>query len=833
MSFVKTSVRSLRRTPVVSLVAIVSLAFGIGANVALFSLFDRMVLRPLPVHEPQQLVNLAAPGPKPGSQSCNQAGPCDVVFSYPMYDDLERLQQVFTGMAAHRTFAANVSYQGQTVRAQGMLVSGNYFQVLGLQPAHGRLLAPGDAKAVGESPVAVLSHEAWRTRFGQNPNVVGESLTVNGHALTIAGVAPAGFWGTTLGAEPQIFVPITLRPLLEPRIPGFDNRRNYWAYVFARLKPGVSLEQARAALAPVYRGLVNDVEAPLQQGMSDQTMARFRTKGLQIEPGARGQSNVHREARLPLLMLFAVTGLVLVIACANIANLLLARAATRSGEIAVRLAIGASRGQVIRQLLTEACMLAGLGGLLGLAVAHGTINLIYSLMPAEGVVGVRATIDATAMMFAAAVALGTGLLFGVFPAVHATRPDLTSTLKGQSGQASGSPAAFRFRAALVTTQIALSMTLLVASGLFIRSLVNLSRVDLGLQVADVVTFGVSPGLNGYARERSLALFERIEDELAATPGVVGVSASMVPALDGSSWGQDVSVEGFEAGPDTDANSRMNEVGPDYLRVMGIPLLAGREFTRADAAGAPRVALVNEQFAKKFNLGRDAVGKRFGTGRGSGTSLNIEIVGLVKDAKYSEVKDPVPPLFFLPYRQDERLGSLYFYVESSLPADQTFGAIRTIMARVDPNLPVEDLRTMDEQVREQLFADRIVTVLSSAFAGLATLLAAIGLYGVLAYTVAQRTKEIGLRMALGAGPADIRRMVLRQVARMMAIGGAIGLVAAYGLGRAAQSLLFEIAGHDPTVFAGAALVLSVIACGAGFLPAQRAARVDPIGAIRYE
>jgi predicted permease len=833
MSFVKASARSLRRTPVVSLVAIVSLAFGIGANVALFSLFDRMVLRPLPVYEPQQLVNLAAPGPKPGSQSCNQAGPCDVVFSYPMYHDLERLQQVFTGMAAHRTFAANVAYQGQTQRAQGMLVSGNYFQVLGLQPAHGRLLAPGDAKAVGESPVAVLSHEAWRTRFGQNPNVVGESLTVNGHALTIAGVAPAGFWGTTLGAEPQIFVPITLRPLLEPRIPGFDNRRNYWAYVFARLKPGISLEQARAALAPMYRGLVNDVEAPLQQGMSDQTMARFRTKGLQIEPGARGQSNVHREARLPLLMLFAVTGLVLVIACANIANLLLARAATRSGEIAVRLAIGASRGQVIRQLLTEACMLAGLGGLLGLAVAHATINLIYSLMPAEGVVGVRATIDATAMMFAAAVALGTGLLFGVFPAVHATRPDLTSTLKGQSGQASGSPAAFRFRTALVTTQIALSMTLLVASGLFIRSLVNLSRVDLGLQVADVVTFGVSPGLNGYARERSLALFERIEDELAATPGVVGVSASMVPALDGSSWGQDVSVEGFEAGPDTDANSRMNEVGPDYLRVMGIPLLAGREFTRADAAGAPRVALVNEQFAKKFNLGRDAVGKRFGRGRGSATQLDIEIVGLVKDAKYSEVKDPVPPLFFLPYRQDERLGALYFYVESSLPADRTFGAIRSIMTRVDPNLPLEDLRTMNEQVREQLFADRIVTVLSSAFAGLATLLAAIGLYGVLAYTVAQRTKEIGLRMALGAGPADIRRMVLQQVARMLAIGGVVGLAAAYGLGRAAQSLLFEIAGHDPIVFVGAALALAVVAAGAGYLPAQRAARVDPMGAIRYE
>jgi predicted permease len=833
MSSLTFAFRMLAKTPFVTAIAIASLAFGIGANVAIFSLFDRLVLRPLPVPDPHELVSLSAPGPKPGSQSSNQAGRTDSVFSFPMYRDLDRLQTVFTGIAAHRLFGANLAFRGQTFSGDGVLVSGNYFALLGLQPALGRLLAPADASAADQSAVAVLGYEYWRTRFGQAADVLDQALIVNGQALTIVGVAPQGFQGTTLGAQPEVFVPITMRGLMEPRFSGLEDRRNYWAYLFARLRPGVSITQARAALGPSYTAILNDVEAPLQRGMSEQTMARFRAKTIGIEEGARGQSNVLREARTPLLMLLAVTCLVLIIACANIANLLLARAATRAGEISVRIAIGASRWQLIRQLLTESVVLATLGGLAGLAVARATIDAIFALMPAQALPGARAELDGTALLFAAAVTIATGILFGLFPALHATRGDQGATLKGQSAQSTGSRSASRFRTSLATAQIALSMTLLVTSGLFVRSLLNVSRVDLGLQVDDVITFGISPELNGYTSDRSLALFERVEDELSAIPGVSAVSSSMVPLLSSSNWGSDVAVEGFEAGPDTDSNSRFNAVGPGYFQTLGIPLLAGRDFTRSDVAATSQVVIVNEQFARKFNLGRDAVGKRIGTGNGRASELALEIVGLVKDAKYSEVKDPVPPLFFRPYRQQRGVGSLNFFVRSSLPAEQVLGAVRQAIQRLDPNLPVEDLITMPQQVRDNVFVDRIISILSAAFAGLATLLAAIGLYGVLAYSVAQRTMEMGLRMALGAGPRDIRHLILRQVLRMMIIGGVVGLLAAVGLGRGARSLLFEVEGHDPLVFVGAAVALTIVALGAGLVPAMRAAQVDPIKAIRYE
>ncbi len=833
MPNVKLAFRTLSKTPFVTIVAIVSLAFGIGANAAIFSLFDQMLLRALPVQDPGRLVNLASPGPKPGSQSSNQAGNTDTVFSYPMFRDLEREQKVFTGIAAHRLFGANLAYRGQTLNGRGVLVSGSYFPLLGIQPVLGRLLGAGDDRAPGQAPVVVLSHDYWRTRFDQRADVLNQPLIVNGQALTIVGVAPRGFTGTTLGASPQVFVPITMRPLLESYFKGLDNRRTYWAYLFARLKPGVSLEQARAAIDVPYRAILHDVEAPLQAGMSEQTMARFKAKEITVAEGATGQSSVHREAKAPLTLLMGVTGLVLFIACANIANLLLARGATRSSEMAVRLSIGASRGQLVSQLLGESILLAVLGGLAGLVVAQWTLDLIVALMPSDGLTSIDFSLDRRIVLFAAVVTLGTGLLFGLFPALHSTRPDLASTLKGQSGQPSGSRAAARFRTSLATVQIALSMALLVAAGLFTRSLFNISRVDLGLKVDNVVTFGLSPLLNGYNNQRTQALFERLEDELAAVPGVTGVSGSLVPLLSGSNWGSDVAVQGFSAGPDTDTNSRFNEVGPGYFRTLGIPLTAGREFTRADAAGTAKVAVVNEAFARKFNLGRDAVGKRIGTGKGRGSELNIEIVGLVQNAKYSEVKDPVPPLFMVPYRQDDELGFATFYVRTALEPDQLFFTIRKIVAGLDPNLPVEELRTMPQQVRENVFVDRLITVLSAAFACLATLLAAIGLYGVLAYTVAQRTREIGLRMALGASPARVRRMVLGQVARMTLVGGVIGLLAAVGLGRAAQALLFELKGYDPAVLASAAAILTLVAVGAGLIPAHRASQVDPMGAMRYE
>jgi predicted permease len=404
-------------------------------------------------------------------------------------------------------------------------------------------------------------------------------------------------------------------------------------------------------------------------------------------------------------------------------------------------------------------------------------------------------------------------------------------LKGQDGKTSGTKAAARFRVSLATTQIALSMALLVAAGLFTRSLFNISRVDLGLKIDNLVTFGLSPELNGYTPERTRMLFERLEDDLAGTPGVISVTSSLVPALGGSNWGSSVRVQGFPDGPDVDNDARFNEVGAGYFRTMGIPLISGREFSRADSLKAAKVAIVNEAFAKKFNLGRDAVGKLMG--HGPDDKLDTEIVGLVQNAKYSEVKGEVPPLFFRPYAQDDGMGSAAVYVRTALDPEEFLATLPRVVARIDPNLPLEELRTMPQQVRQNVFLDRFITLLSAAFAALATLLAAIGLYGVLAYTVAQRTREIGLRMALGAEPRRVRGMVLKQVAIMTVVGGVIGLGGAVWLARLAESLLFEMKGHDPVVLVGAAVVLSIVSLAAGFIPAHRASRVEPMRALRYE
>ena len=824
--------RTLFKTPFVTVVAIVSLALGIGATTAIFSIFNQLILASLPVKDPAQLVNLSAPGPKPGSQQCNQAGNCDIVFSYPMFRDLERIQTSFTGIAAHRLFGTNLAYRGQTLSGDGVYVSGSYFPVLGVQPALGRLLGPDDDRTLGASPVAVLSHAYWQSRLGADPRVLNDTLIVNGQALTIVGVAAKGFTGTTTGAAPQVFVPITMRTVLQPGGFKMDNRRGYWAYLFARLKPGVTREQAAIALNVPYRQILNDVEAPLQQGMSDHTMARFRAKSVLVEDGWRGQSSVHRQANTPLLLLLGLTALVLLIACANIANLLLARAASRASEMAIRLSLGASRTQLIVQLLTESCLLAIFGGLAGIAVARWTVDVIASLLPDDASAMLSMEISVPVMLFAALLTVGTGFLFGLFPALHSTRPDLLPTLKGQAGQPSGAKAAQRFRTTLATVQIALSMTLLASAGLFTRSLLNISRVDLGITTDNVVMFGVSPELNGYTYERARALFQRLEEELAAQPGVTGVATALVPLLMGNNWGTDLKVEGFKSGPDIDSNSRFNEVSAGYFRTMGVPLLSGREFTTADTLGAAKVAIVNEAFAKKFNLGRDAVGKRIGNS-GPKEPMDIEIVGLVQNAKYSEVKAEVPPLFFRPYRQDEEVGAMVFYVRTAVDPGAFMVNIPRIVATLDANLPVENLRTLSQQVQNNVFMDRMVTTLSAAFAILATLLAAVGLYGVLAYTVAQRTREIGLRMALGAGPAQVRGMVLRQVGVMTAIGAAVGLAGAIAASRGAGALLYQLEGSDPAVLTLSAVVLALVALTAGFVPALRASRIDPMRALRWE
>jgi predicted permease len=825
--------RSLRHSPVFTIVVVITLALGIGANAAIFSIFDQFLLRPMPVQQPGQLVNFSSPGPAPGYQSCGQAGDCDAVFSYPMFSDLAHAQTSFTGIAAHALFDANLSARNHTLSGEGVLVSGSYFRVLGLQPALGRLLGDEDDRAPGQSRVAVLSYEYWQGTFGRDPSILNQTLIVNGQPMTVVGVGPRRFVGTTLGATPQVFVPFTTAPLMLSDTTLLTDRRNSWAYLFARLKPGVSIGQAAASINVPYHAILNNVEASLSWpwgGMSPKTMTAFLGKRIELKPGSRGQSALSRDTGAPLTLLLSVTAFVLLVSCANIANLLLARGSARAGEMAVRLSIGGSRRQLIAQLLEESCLLGLMGGALGLVVARVTLGAMAAMLPSSVATSFDMHLDSTIMGFTGVLALTTAIAFGLFPALYATRADLLSMLRASTGQPSGGRAASRWRTSLATAQIALSMALLGAAGLFTKSLANITKVDLGVKVDHVVTFGISPELSGYSSEQTQQLMQRLDGAIGQVPGITGVTASEVALLAGKYRSRNFNVEGVVVGPDVDRGSRYNWVGAGYLSVLGVPLITGREFTSADAIDAPKVAIVNQAFAKKFNLGSNPVGRRIDDGD---RKNEMEIVGLAQNAAYGRVKEEVPPVVYKPYTQDASIGAASFYVRTTLDPSRLIPTIPRIVAQLDATLPVEDLRTLPEQVRQNVFLDRFIGIFAAAFAALATLIAAIGVYGVLVQTVAQRTREIGVRMALGAAPGRVRLMILRQVGLMTTVGGVIGIAAAIGLGRLAQSQLYRMQGYDPAVLAAAAVTLSLVALGAGLVPAVRASRVEPTLALRSQ
>ena len=832
---IRFAVRSLLKTPVVTSIAVLSVALGIGANVAIFSVFNQILLRPLPVREPDRLVNLVAPGPRSGSVSCGSGGTCDSIFSYPMFRDLERVQTSFVGIAAHRDFGAAVAYAGTSEGGDAALVSGSYFFVLGLTPHLGRLIGPEDDRQPGSGHVVVLSYDYWQRRFGARSDVIDQPVRVNGQTMTIVGVAPQGFHGTTFGERPRIYVPLTMREHVVPRWKGLDDRRAYWAYLFARLKPGIPVEQARTIFNGQYRAIHTSVDVPLQQGMNPSMIERFRNMEMQLEPGALGQSRAPDEAGGPLTLLFGVTALVLLICCANVANLLLGRAAARGTEMAVRLSIGAGRRHIVSQLFAESMLLALAGGLAGLVVGRWTLGAMQAILPSD-TESLTWHIDSEMVLFAGMLSLATGVLFGLFPAIHSTRPNLVTALKANAGQPSGARAAARFRLTLATAQIALSMALLISAGLFAKSLLNVTRVDLGLNANQLVVFGVSPAMNGYAVERVRQTLDGIQDELRSYPGVVGVTTSRTRLISGSASVSDFRLEGVAYGPEDDDSAYYNYVGTDYLRTLGINLLTGREFLRSDTEGTPKVAIVNEAFLQKNKLGRDVLGRRLQRmGRSSG--FDIEIVGIAANSAYDDVKPdprfPALPIVLMPYRQDPDLAGANVYARTSGSEQDLLAALPRIVRSIDPALPVAEPRTMTAQVLENVAIDRFVTMMSTAFALLATLLAALGLYGVLAYTVSQRTREFGLRMALGAEGRTVRRLVLRQVGSMTAVGSVIGVAIAVGLSRVAESLLFQMSARDPFVFAAATLALAAVALCAGLIPAQRAARVDPMTALRYE
>jgi predicted permease len=678
--------------------------------------------------------------------------------------------------------------------------------------------------------VAALSHGFWQRRFGGDPGVVGATLTINGRAFTVVGVAAAGFDGVEVGASPDVFLPIAMKAVATPTWNELENRRFLWLNVLARLRPGVTRKQAAAGMQVLYRR-INEDEIAQMPDAPKRFRERFVAKKLAVLPGFRGLSSLRREFTRPLLVLAGMVGLVLLIACANVASLLLARAAAREREMAIRLALGARRGQVLRQLAVESLLLAFLGGAAGLLLSSLVGDALLHALPFEEASRTfHSSPDARVLLFTLALSLATGLVFGLVPALQATRPRVSSTLKDEGGTAT-SAGHVRFRKGLVVVQVALSLLLLVGAGLFARSLYNLRTLDPGFETEQLLSLAVEPDLNGYSPAASLDLLRRLRERFAAEPGAAGASMASNPVLTDSRMIMTVDVEGYERKEDETTNLYSNRVGPAYFKTMGIPVVAGREFDERDVVGAPKVALVNETTARYFFKDESPLGRRLGLG---GDARQIEIVGVVRDGKAMSLRDTPERFFYLPLFQDEAPNEATFYVRAAAgAADALAPRLRAVVREVDPALPVYAMTTMDRQVDRSLFFERMIAALAAAFGFLATVLAALGLYGVMSYTVVRRTREIGIRMALGAERGRVQWLVLREVARLAVAGVALGLPSALALARLVSSQLYGLSPADPTTLVLATALLAGIAVLAGYLPARRATIIDPVTALHHE
>ncbi|MBI2680343.1 MAG: ABC transporter permease [Candidatus Solibacter usitatus] len=833
------AVRMLRKSPVFTAIAVLSLAVGMGANTAIFSLVDQILLRLLPVKEPEQLVLLSMKGAHYGSNWGGNA------LSYPMYSDFRDNNQVFSGMFCRFPTAASLTFGGQTERVAAELVSGTYFQVLGVGASLGRTFTPAEDKVPVGHPLAVLSYSYWKTRFAGDPAIVGKTVVINGNNMTVIGVAQEGFDGVELGYTTKIFVPVMMKKQITPLWDGMENRRWRWVNAFARLKPGVTMTQAQASLQPFFHGMLEmEVKEAAFRNASPEARQRFLQNVIEVLPGSQGRSYQRRTLKTPLWVLMAVTGGVLLIACANVAGLLIARAASRQREVAIRLALGAGRFRIIRQLLFESLLLAGMGGVLGLALATWTNRLLLAMMPPEtSSLNLSTTPDWRVLLFTGAVCCATGILFGLVPALQGTRPNLAPTLKDQAGAVVGGNAPVRMRKALVTAQVTLSLLLLIGAGLFIRSLQNLRELGPGFRPDHLLAFNIDPSLNGYDNERSKAFYLRLTDTVAAIPGIQATGLASMRILEDNEWDSGVTVEGYAAKPNEGPQPYMNSIGPGYFATLGVPILSGRDFTLRDTEQikhgpdkddfTPRVVIINEKFAKRFFAGVDPIGRHVGFGSDPGTKTDMEVVGVIKDIKYTNVRDDVPVQMFIPYMANRFVGGMTVYLRTSLDPTQAFSAVRSQVRQLDPNLPIYAMRTMDEQISNSLLIERLIAGLSTIFGCLATVLATIGLYGVMAYTVERRTREIGIRMALGAVHGDVIWLVMREVLALVAIGVVAGLAATFALTKYVQSQLFGITRTDPITMVLATLGLAAVACLAGYIPALRASRSDPMQALRYE
>jgi predicted permease len=830
MADLRFALRTLRRSPLFTAVAILSLALGIGANTAIFTLIDQLLLRQLPVTGADRLVMLYQRGSHNGSNMG------DRMHSYPLYQDLQQKAGPFEEVLCRRLVSTSVSVENQTERVDAEMVSGNYFTMLGVKPALGRVFdSKEDDRVYQGHPVVVLSYDYWAGRFARDPRIVGKKILVNNYPMTIVGVSAASFAGIDPARSPQIRVPILMKAAMAPEWTwlSMDDRRSRWVQVFARLKPGYTVESAKAPIQGLFRQIREyEQTLPAARTWSQYSRNEFLRGTLHVEKAATGYSSLRNNFSKALIVLMCMVGLVLLIACANVANLLIARAFARQKEIAIRLSLGASRRQLVRQFLVESLVLSSAGGIGGIILAVVMTRGLLSLIPAEGnALLIRPEPDVRILAFTLALTFLTGLIFGLAPALRASRPDLWSTLKDTVGSIAGRGGSLFLRKGLVTAQVALSFLLLFGAGLFVRSLQNLKTTNTGFHELDnLLTFQVSPALNGYDAPRVVHFYSELLDRIRAIPGVKSAGLATVALLHGWEWDSSLTVEGHRAKDGEDMQAFMNAVTPGYFETMGIPLLEGRDFDRRDLKEDAKVAIVNRKFAQHYFGEKTAIGRHLGRGNAPDTKLDVEIVGVVADSLYEGPREGLRRQVFVP---NWGKGGVAFYVRTTTDSTTAYTALRKEVKMLDASMPVYEMKTLAAQLDQTLLSERLIALLSAGFGFLATLLAAIGLYGVMAFVVARRTKELGVRMALGAQPGSVIWLVMKEVLILLSIGLAVGLPAAMGLGRFLSTQLYGIKASDPAIAVVTMMMLIAVSSLAGLIPARRASRIDPILALRYD
>jgi predicted permease len=832
LSDLRYALRQLRRSPVFTLTAVLTLALGVGANTAIFSLLDQALLRALPVREPQRLVYLKATGKAWNGNTSTHGGGVEPYFSYPMYRDLRDKDQAFEGLLATAKTDVDLTRSGVSSFAQAEIVSGNYFSMLGVGPALGRVLTQADDAQKDASPVVVLSHEYWRAHMNADPAVVNETISVNGHPFKVVGVARAGFRSAVWGETPAMFVPMAM---LGQMMPGRGDRltdhTSRWLNIIGRLKEGVTAKQAEAMGAPLWHALRTD-ELQVMKFTSKRSIDDFVTNSrLLVEPAARGFSYSRSDFETPLMVVMGMAALVLLIAAVNVASLLLVRSAARVREFSLRYALGARAGRIVQQLLLEGVLIGVGGGAVGLLLAPVALRALAHRMGDAFV----SSMDVRLLVFNFAVAIAVSIVFSLAPALQTLRPDLMLSLRTQGATGTGTHVGFR--RVVVGAQIGLSLLLLVGAGLFVRTLRELRSFDVGFKTDHLVGFMLAPRLAGYDPARIAAMRPRMLEQLGAMAGVEQVGAANSPELGQSAHSGNVSYAGYKQGPDENMDVDKTNVSPGFFDTMRIPVIAGRGFTAEDNATHPKVAIVNETVAKKyFGSAAKAVGQRMADGGSVKPVYDIEIVGVVRDFIHASLRDKVMPSMFTPLEQiagNDVNSPLYFYVRTGVAPSTMFASIRHTVADVDPLLAIDHLRTMDEQIDENLKNDRLIELLAVTFGVLATLLAGVGLYGVMAYTTGQRTREIGIRMALGSSRWLIGRLVFVDVLKLASAGIVVGLPLAIVLARLLRSQLFGVTPADPYVLASAVGLVAAVAVIAALLPARKAASVEPSEVLRAE